>query len=155
MSRNTRRWPFYTRGGYTNFGGIQIPPLPQNVVLTDRGTGTLWHLSFTTDPPAADGLGYITINDSIPTQPDKRVYPANEEPILDTQPRIQLFVRDGYLGMEVDDLPIMVTDRDQMPIHARVSLLRTGRRIIIPTGWSLFEALGPLDGEIGWEDVDF
>lgn len=145
--------PINPRSGFANFGGILIPSMSLNHVLTDRGDGTRWFLSFTTTPGDVDGLGYITINDTLPIRPDQRVYRAFEEPYLIGQPKVRLFVRDGYLGMEVFETS---SGQSQARIMARVGLLREGREIIIPAGWSEFTARGSAPGgELAWTVVEF
>jgi len=134
---------------------IRSPPLPAHVVLTDREDGSLWHLSFTTTPPAVDGLGYITINSELPLIPNKDivVYGPYDGPVMGTRdpraPRAQLFVRGGYLGFEFDlDMGQGVTSRSQARVMARKGLQRTGREIIFPSNWPVYEALA-------WIEVDF
>jgi hypothetical protein len=99
-----------------------IPYLPVHVILTDRDDGTLWHLTFTEDPPAADGHGYISINDSLPGDDKPRqIYPAYSEPFVtgtyirqklrDQAGRYRLIVRGGYLGVDFEPLREGRSDR--------------------------------------------
>ena len=140
------------RYGFTDLGRIRIPPLPVNIILTDRDDGTLWWLIHVTDPAGPDGYGYVAIESTIPTLTDKRIYAANEGPILPTEPRARLIIRGGYLGYEFETtLDTGITDRDQAPIHTRNGLKSETRRIIIPTDWSEH---GPVD-TLAWEPIDF
>src|SRR5262245_17218534 len=94
---------------------IGVPPKTGRIILTDRADGTLWVLSYSTTPPAGDGLGYIAIDDVIPTS-DKgnyHIYPPYDGPMVgwvtspqehsqgvDPKPNVyaRLLVRAGYLG---------------------------------------------------------
>ena len=122
--------------GYMDFGGIRIPPLPQGTVFTDRDDGTLWLLSHTVTPPAADGFGYITITDVIPNAVEHQVYEAYGEPVLGTNPMVRLLIRGGYLGYEDYTLGQGITDRDNQRIMTRKGLTRVIREIIVPTTWN-------------------
>lgn len=133
-------------GAYTDLGPIRIPPRGPHLILTDRGDGTLWHLSFTTTPPSTDGDGYITLNSTIPSDPYKIIYGPYDGPWVNED--IQLFVRDGYLGMDNPDQRDWYTDHDQARIMARSGLLTEGREIIIPAGFSLFHT-----NELSLDDV--
>lgn len=124
-----RRW----RAGYADFGRIQIPPLPFPLILTDRADGTLWLVSYTLTPPYSDGYGFITINSTLPTRPNRRIYAANEEPWLPAPYPTRLIVRNGYLGVEITDFPQAHTDQDQAPLYATVGLQRAVREIISST----------------------
>jgi len=152
MRRNTQFLP-----RQPNMKNIREPPLPANVVLTDRADGTLWHLSFTTTPPGPDGLGYITLNSALPVLPNKDivVYGAWDGPVMSMRdPRnglefqAQLLVRGGYLGFEVDTDLYPITGRSQARVMARRSLQKSGREIIFPGNWPVYEALA-------WVEVDF
>lgn len=143
--------------GYTDFGPIRIPPVPRNVVLEDRDTvGTYWLLSFTTTPPGPDGDGYVSINSTIPAQ-DIQLYKQFSEPVLGTHPTIKLFVRGGYLGMEVYELDQGVSDRDDARIVARSSSYREGREIIVPEGFTFNNDVTTFSdiSELAWEVLEF
>lgn len=116
-----------------NRPGITIPPVANNLILTDRDDGTLWHVSYTLTPPHADGYGFITINSTIPDGFDKRVYAVNEEPWVARNPMARLIVRGGRLGVEVFDDISPVTDQDQARLIARRGLQRAVRDIISST----------------------
>lgn len=136
--------------GYTFMGHIQIPPLPETIILTDRGDGTLWALTHNTttgyQPP--DGLGYISITDVLPTN-DYVIYAPFEGPRLSSDPSIVLLVRDGYLGYEQQVLPRFTTDIDNAPVRTRRANAHEVREIIVPTTW---KASGDL---LAWQDVPF
>lgn len=142
--------------GYTDFGPIRIPPVPRNIVLEDRDVaGTYWLLGFTTSSPGPDGAGYITINSTIPSQ-DVQLYKQYSEPVLGTHPTIKLFVRNGYLGMDVYELDQAVTDRDDARIVARNGYTE-GREIIVPTGFTFFNDPSTIAdiSELAWEVLEF
>ena len=109
--------------------------LPQVTVMIDRADGTLWALQHTLDPPTADGLGYVSISDVLPTWPDKLIYAAFDGPILSNDPRVRLLVRGGMLGYEIETLPGYFTDRDQARVTTRRGWANESREIILPVGW--------------------
>jgi len=118
--QHRKRW-----WGFTNMGAIQIPPNPQPMVLTDRGTGEQWWVTFNTSLyPSSDGYGYVAIQSVLPCnqvndapapgQLNPRARPYNnchfydayDEPIIGyldathTQ-YARLIVRNGFLGVDV------------------------------------------------------
>jgi hypothetical protein len=120
--------------------------LPQATVLTDRADGKLWHLSHSNTPHLIpdpnhpgqfidDGFGYITISDVIPTTPDKIVYGPNDGPVLAGNPRLRLFVRGGYLGVEeLETLPRPTTDQDQARILTRRGVNKETKELVVQAG---------------------
>lgn len=120
--------------GYADMGPIQIPPLPYYIILTDRADGKLWQLSFNVATASPDGFGYISINDALPTTPDKQVYPAFEEPFLSNSPRTRLIIRGGILGVEekvanLNESQVNTSEAQRRAI-ARLALSRSYREII-------------------------
>src|SRR5262245_52254782 len=99
--------------GYLDMGRIQIPPLPQNIILTDRADGTQWLLSHSDrTEPSSDGEGHIAIISNFHlTDSDYVIYGAYDEPVLKEDPRVRLIVRGGRLGYDIEELPRMVQDR--------------------------------------------
>lgn len=141
-----------------------IPPLSARVVLTDRADGVLWLLSFTTTPPAADGLGYISINSTLPGSPDQgnyTVYGAYSGPVVtwvstpvehsqgvDPSPNVfaRLLVRGGFLGFEA--IPDRVSGGRVVP---RRRVERGVREIIRP---STYATSGPFN-VLAWRSMEF
>jgi hypothetical protein len=129
----------------------RIPPLPPRVLMTDRDDGTLWLLSFTITPPAADGFGYVTIRSDADLPSTKevsgKVYAAYEGPYLPGTPLTRLLIRGGYLGYELVERPPWLRDQDNPPIYARDarSIGRSSRLIVQPTGFPDND-----DAVLGW-----
>lgn len=121
-------------------GSIQIPPLPPQIIMTDRDTGTLWLLSHTTTPPAADGWGFISINDTYDTRNDVVVYSAYEGPVVlagdppDTT--IRLLIRGGLLGYETEPFIRGIGERNQAGHYTRKGSASETRKITIPHSWA-------------------
>ncbi len=130
-------------------GRPDVPPLPQQVILTDRADGTKWLLTYTLTPGGLDGNGYISITDQLPgpQQLDVVVYPAYGE-LYVADPPVRLFLRGGRLGVELDTLPAQETDRDQALIVARLGRSRKIRAIKARVGWT------PVNNELAWEPRD-
>lgn len=127
------------RSGYTDFGGIRIPALPGNHVLTDRADGTLWMLQHDVTG------GWISITDTWPSRYfEYRVYEPYNGPVFQGHPTIQLLVRDGYLGYEVTPLDSMIQDMDNTRLLTRRGNSQTLRELVVPDDW--------VDGEVlAWE----
>lgn len=116
--------------GFYDLGPVRVPPLPTRIVLTDRDDGKLWELIHDSTE------GYVGLSDEISDKPDKRVYDAEFGPILPTEPKLQLIVRGGNLGYEVEVLPEWLSDRDQARILTRRGNSSTVFEIKVPsTGW--------------------
>lgn len=101
--KNYKGARFNQRSGYTNMGGISVPPLPTPIILTDRDDGTLYLLSSNEVVSSSDDLGHISITTDVSITQRERadVYDA-----FDTGPRIGkngewlLFIRGGHIGIE-------------------------------------------------------
>ncbi len=130
--------------GFTDFGSIQLPVLPQFVIFTDREDGTLWYLSH-----SSDGLN-IALNDGTINVPFKRVFAANDEPFIRNNPRMRIFVRGGRIGYEIIELEQGVTDKDTMRIISRRGNENVQREMIAPASFS--EANVGSTGVLAWED---
>lgn len=127
--------------GYVDFGGIRIPPLPLNIILTDRDDGTLWYLTYNTTEPSSDDEGYISITDTLPTNTNhnpQRIFEAYDELyIFDNwdRPMLRLFVRGGYLGYETVTRGEGEAAISNTPTFARKGLENTYRKIYTPSDW--------------------
>ena len=137
-----------TRGGYTNFGKIQIPFLPQGIVLTDRDDGTLWLLTHNLTEASADDTGHIAITDTIPSNINYRTYSADSGPVFGSNPTIRLILRGGNLGYETYSLSGYTTDIDQPPVQTRRGNQHWTNEIIIPTSWQRFPNM------LGWTPME-
>lgn len=126
-------------------GPIRIPPLPRMLVMTDRADGKLWLLTHDRGD-TAEALGYarkerMAIMDEVPEDIQRRlrgevqVYGPEDGPFLAEHPHPRLFIENGRLGYEYDELPLELTDRDNAPICSRVGSKREVREIVFPDGW--------------------
>lgn len=122
-----------TQGGYFYMGGIQIPPMPRHIILTDRADGTKWWLTYNLSPATSDGFGYISITTTMPpTSQESITFAAYEEPVIAfTSGNARLIVNGGYLGVEERNPSQGVTDRENMQIYARIDGLNNPMRRII------------------------
>ena len=120
--------------GYFDMGRRRFPELPAHLILTDRGTGTKYVVSYSTAVDTVDGYGHITINSTLPncTRQECRIYEAYDEPYVGN-PAVKLYIRDGHLGMDVEHVQ-GITDQDNAKLFARKALLRTPREIVVYTG---------------------
>ena len=130
--------------GYTDFGGIALPVLPQHCIFTDRDDGTLWLLGH-----SSDGLR-ITLNDATISVPLNRTFAAFDEPYVPTDPKMRIFVRGGRLGYEMRDLPQGEQDNDQMRLVSRRANENTQREMIKPLTFDINNV--DFNGVLAWED---
>lgn len=130
--------------GYTDFGGIALPVLPQYCIFTDRADGTLWYLSHSSDGTR------IALNDATIGLVPKRVFAANDEPYIGNNPRMRIFVRGGRIGYEINELDQGEQDKDVMRLISRRANEDVQREMISPTVFS--EANVGFNGVLAWED---
>jgi len=130
--------------GYTDFGGIALPVLPQYCIFTDRDDGTLWYISH-----SSDGLT-IALNDATIGVVPKRIFAANDEAYLASDPRMRIFVRGGRIGYELRAMPQGEQDNDQMRIISRRANENVQREMVKPSNFS--EANVSSNGVLAWED---
>lgn len=105
------------RSGYSDLGPVQIPPHPQQVVLTDATTGLQWAVSFVTDP-----VERITITDalsSIRRLEGATVYGPNEGPAMDLDGEYLLIINNGRIGLLYTPFPVAEIGNDTMQAYAR------------------------------------
>jgi DNA-binding beta-propeller fold protein YncE len=108
------------RSGYTDFGGIKIPPNAPAVVLTDRADGTLYLVSFNTTNSVLR-LSLNTSYSTISRREGIRIYEANDGPYVDEDGRYKLIVRSGRIGFDYIPYPTGIADIDQAPNYARTT----------------------------------
>lgn len=101
-----RRWP--------DFGPIQIPPLPQQMLLEDEATGVFWLLSH----DAAAGHVVITDTYALSLNGYHR-YPKYDGPVVSNNPRLRLFIRNGHAGFYILDPIVFQKDRDNARVLTR------------------------------------
>ena len=130
--------------GFTDFGSIQLPVLPQYTIFTDRADGTLWYISHNSDGTR------LAINDGTISVPLKRVFNAFDEPYAKNNPRMRVFIRGGRLGYEIIELPQGQQDRDTMRLISRRANENVQREVISPVDFS--EADVANKGVLAWED---
>ena len=130
--------------GYTDFGGIALPVVPQYCIFTDRADGTLWYIGH-----SSDGLT-LTLNDATIGVTPKRIFAAGDEPYVPSDPRMRIFVRGGRIGYELRDMPQGEQDNDQMRMISRRASENVQREIVKPANFS--EANVSANGVLAWED---
>lgn len=129
----------YLRSGYTDLGSIQIPPRPQGIVLTDRNDGSLWLLSFSTNP--RERLSIVNTYSTIQRSEGVTIYGPYEGPVMDEDGEFQLMLRGGRLGFDYRPFPVGTQAKDNMVPYARIS--RDQRQLLI-------DSLNPLVVHIGY-----
>lgn len=115
-----RLFPLKQRGGYTDLGAFPYTIQPHAVVLTDRGTGTKWWVTYNLTVSYPDGQGLISITDAKPPQiMDAVTYPAGEEPyFIGTAGVSRLIVRGGYLGVDETPPAFSTSDQSNMKLYS-------------------------------------
>lgn len=118
---------------------VRIPPLPQQIIMTDRADGTLWLLSYSGD--------FVSINNVFSARNDTTIYGPYDGPILADGDRVdcKLLIRGGYLGYEAELAP---PNRSQARVMARMGVARIFQEIIVPSTW-----VGSPD-VLGYEEVE-
>lgn len=142
-------------GRNTNQHIVRIPPFPPAFVLTDRADGKLWLLTHNLTEASPDGEGYISITDVIPAVwyrlLEIQTFPADDGPVVNTDPVSRLLIRGGDLGFEILDFSVQGTayDRSERLIQTRKGVTRKTRRIHQPsTSWA------PLVYTLAWTPED-
>lgn len=137
-----------TINGYLDMGKIRIPPLPEQIVMTDRADGTLWLLSHNNTILSDDRYGYISINSAFDTRNDVVIYPAYEGPLVlagdPPETTIRLLIRGALLGYETEPFIRGIGLRSQAGFYTRKGVSSETRKIIIPTTWKTFPDM------LGW-----
>lgn len=124
--------------GYWDMGSIQIPPLPQRIVLTDLASGLLSEVVHDGNNPGA--LSVIT-GTAISSKPDKLVYGTNDGPIAGIATLaggVRVFgfrvaVTGGVLFYQAFGLGLTEKDRETAPVFVRTTLVGKTILIAIPT----------------------
>lgn len=122
----------FGRADGKNLGQIKLPLLPQYLVIQDRGTGTWYVVRHSEDGARVS----ITPEDEVLSQAEAwrnaKRYASGEEPVLGTNPRRRLIIRNGRLGYSDETLSNPVTDRNNAPLLTRRSTQRRVREIVEP-----------------------
>lgn len=118
-------------GSYTDLGPVQIPPLPQNIVMQDRVTFEMYFLTQTGDPGSLD----LLLSTVVPSQPDTVFYGPYAGPYLNGN--IRLYVESGILlgelvGPDANFQQRVLTRRGSETILLEVTA---------PVGWRPGDAL--------------
>jgi hypothetical protein len=136
------------RSGFTDFKGIGIPPHAPAFVLTDRGTGVKYLVSFNTDGLGVNRLSINTVYRIIELKEGVRVYDANEGPYMDADGEYVLFIRDQRLGLDYNPYPRAIKDISQAVTYGRTEIAQ--REITFRVDGSvetpLLVHLGMIDG---------
>ena len=103
--------------GWTDMGPIQIPALPQYIVLTDRVDGLQYVLTHTLSGGVAQSPA--TLSTTIPSSPDKVVYGPNDGPYIQGNPTIRLYSSSGVLVAETVPQPLPQTDIENQQVFSR------------------------------------
>lgn len=122
-------WNRRLRGGYSDLGPIQIPSMPQGIVLTDRADGTLYLVSFNTTPP--EHLSITTDFSTIQHREGVRIYAADDGPKMDEDGEFTLIISNGQIGFDYTPFPRKVLARDDAPPFARQNTSQRAQRQII------------------------
>lgn len=105
------------KSGYSDLGRIQIPPMAQAIVLTDRADGTLWLVSFNTSAP--EHLSISSDYSTIQHREGVRLYAADDGPKMDEDGEFTLMVRGGRLGFDYNRFAGQAVARDDPPPYSR------------------------------------
>lgn len=134
-----------TYQGYWDMGAIRIPPVPPQLVLTDRATGTQYLVTHDGNNP-----GVVGITTTIPQRTIDRkgtqapatdilVYPAGEEPVVSLvvipgvgRRTVRMTVTSGVLGYSYDNPTNPVQDQNQPTIYIRTTLAQSAVQVILP-----------------------
>jgi hypothetical protein len=113
--------------GYIYWGRPRIPPLPQNIVMEDRVTGTQYFLTHT----GSLGSLVFEVSTTIPTKPDTLFYGPHDGPYLPGN--VRLFVQNGALDGEPVVLPDLPVSNHR--VLTRRANERFGLEVTLPDSW--------------------
>lgn len=115
--------------GFLYMGQVQIPPIPNYIVMIDRVTGVNMLLSFSGGSPVMTA--------GVPATPDYTLYGSRAGPYLNGN--IRLFSSSGTLSAEL----ISATDLSvgNARVIARVAGSTTGLEVTAPLTWKAGDAL--------------
>jgi hypothetical protein len=139
--------------GFTDLGPIQIPVVPQFIMMTDRADGvTLWWLTFDTTVSYPDGLGTIAVTTTSPPFgfPYQTFGPYDGPYLNGDAGFAKLFVRGGTLGVDEEPTPVGLEDIEGLQVYARQAGLNIPMRQIILGG---SDSLGNLYGWVPYTYV--
>lgn len=135
-------WNRRLRSGYSDLGPIQIPSMPQGIVLTDRANGSFWLVSFNSTVP--ERLSISSVYSTIQHREGVRIYAADDGPKMDEDGEYTLIVRSGRLGFDYTPFPRKVTARDDAPPYARQNTAQRALRKLV------MDSVNPLVAHIGY-----
>lgn len=115
--------------GYLDMGPVQIPPLPEYIVMVDRSDGQHYVLTH-------DGAD-VVLSTTIPNSKELTVFGPYDGPYLNGN--IRLFVSSGVLSaVEVD---VRYARYYNHRVYARLGMSRTIIEITAPETWVNGDAL--------------
>lgn len=118
------------RHGYLDMGRPRVPPLPLNILIQDRVTGTFYHLTHTGTP----GSLSVSLSATLPAAPDKVIFGPFEGPYVSG--RARLYVSSGALQSE-----LAPEDLRQLRVLTRRGNERTFLEITVPGNWKTGDPL--------------
>lgn len=111
-------------------GGIRVPPLPMYMILVDRDDGTEWYLSHDASHT------HFAINDGPLPVTNKYFYvkyDAFEGPLVGVNPTVRLYIRDGHLGYDTEELPEYIHYEDNQRVLSRRGFERFTCEVRLPS----------------------
>lgn len=125
-------WNRRLRSGYSDLGPIQIPPMGEAIVLTDRADGTRWLVSFNSTAP--ERLSISSDYSTIQRREGVRIYAADDGPKMDEDGQFTLIIRRGQIGFDYTPFPRKVTARDDAPPYSRQNAAQRVQRKLSMNG---------------------
>lgn len=109
-------WDKRLPSGFSDLGPIEIAPVAQGIVLTDRADGTLYMISWHS---GVVRLSIVTDFGTIGRREGLRFYDAFDGPVMSENGQFRLMIRAGRIGLEYIPFAVGVQDRDDQPPYAR------------------------------------
>lgn len=110
-------WDKRLPSGFSDLGPIEIAPVAQAFVLTDRADGSLWLVSLNTTFPTrlsiVDDFGTMQRREGV------KIYEAADGPVFGINGQYRLMLRGGRIGVEFTPFATGIQDRDDPPLYAR------------------------------------
>lgn len=129
--------------GDPDHGHHRVPPIPTGIVMTDRGTGVLWLLTWdfaahTYSPLSFTAKMRFAATTVVPIEIALHAYGHMEGPYLHdpgTGKLLRLLFRDGRIGYEVVSDLGAARIVSQSRVFGRIRLNRTVLEVILPDTW--------------------